>query len=126
MQTDLVQKKIADNKLRRFVKQHAGGQESVLIQVDVPAPMVTFDKPRQSHWQRSVPCHVTQVDEFDEKENDAIEHLKCWFQEIGLKARYLGSARAFSAKVTSDQLMQIVNSKKVLAVALNRKGKAFT
>ena len=126
MNTYTVKTKIGDNGLRRFVEEHADGQESVLIEVNVEGPTIEFvtDEGLSDDGFEALrlrPHVASQATGLVERETLLVRQLQSWFKEIGLKARYLRSAHAFSAKATSDQLRQIVDSGQIRAVAANRK-----
>ena len=120
MKATAIHKKITDSALRQFVEQHADGEKSVLIELDLPSPSVTIRKSAEASW-RSSPQSVTVSGERVKAEREAVEQVKTWFSDIGLRANYLRASRIFLAKVTSEQLIQILSFKKVRSVALNRK-----
>ena len=105
MKVTAVHAKITDRVLRQFVEEHADGEKSVLIELDLPSPLVAIGKSPALHWRRSSPRSVTVPGDRAKAESEAIEQVRTWFNGIGLRARYLRASRAFLAKVTSDQLM---------------------
>lgn len=124
MKATVVHAKITDRALRQFVEEHADGEKSVLIELDLPSPLVTLGKSSPLHWRRSSPRSVAFSGDRARAETETIEQVRTWFDGIGLRAKYLRASRTFLAKVTSDQLMQILTSNKVRSVALNHRVKA--
>ena len=143
MNTDPVRAKIADDSLRRFqpVDEHRDGTAGVLIELDVPTTTVAVrrtmcgaitpasaigiftnatrairsDRTNQRHR----PYTAFRPASIGEDEDSLVAELEAWFKDIGLTVRYLRSAHAFSAKVTSEQLRKILPSNRIRSVAAN-------
>ena len=123
VKTTAVSIKITDSALRQFVEQRADGEMSVLIELDLPSPLVTISK--SECLGRSSPQSVAVPGDYAKAEREAIEQVETRLGDMGLRASYLRASRTFLAEVSSEQLMQLLNLKKVRSVALNRSVRAF-
>lgn len=117
--------KVADQELRRFAEQRAGGERSVLIEMDLPSGVSNVGHRHTERIQPSKPYRVLPLDEGPIQTSLEVDQLKRWLEDIGLSVRYLRASHVFVTKVTSEQLMQIVTSDKVRSVAVNRRVRAF-
>ena len=124
MDTDTALAKISDERLRRFAEKYSDGLESVLIELEMPTTKVVFTNPgksqsRRAKLQQHRPFMLQEEASHGADERVLVEQLEKWFNDIGLNARYLRSARAFAANVTSSQLRKVVVSSKVRSIAAN-------
>ena len=117
--------KVSDGELRRFAEHQEEGEKSVMIELNMPANIVTIGQRHVGGVRPSGPYRVSPPDDNWDKRKSEVQKLRRWLEDIGLSVRYLGASHVFLTKVTSNQLTQIVTSNKVRSVALNRRVKAL-
>lgn len=119
--TNAVATKIADHGLRRFVEQHARGRRSVLIEVDAPPRVIV----RKGGGQMEPRAVIRPSSKGAVVDQEAIDRLTQWLENMGVKSRYLGASQAFVATATAEQLARIVRSTAIRSVAANRRVRAL-
>ena len=124
MSIDTALEKIADRRLRHFAEKRSDGLESVLIQLDLPATKVVLRSSgkraeRKVAFRTPRPYMVRRRAHGVGDEHVLVRQLEKWFNDIGVSARYLRSAHAFVANVTSSQLREVVESSQVRSIASN-------
>jgi hypothetical protein len=123
--SDFPAEKIPNPELYRIAAQPSGGAASVLIEVNLPPQQVQIDRRSPAHAGAPRRWLLEESAEQQESNQRTIEQAGLSLRELlGEAPHWINSARAFVARVTSEQLREIARSPLIKTIHLNRNLKA--
>ena len=112
--------KITDEALRRFLHTATEEITQVLLEIEAPEPMVTFQKDSPYGRFPRLPYSVEFPEDAAEAERQAVETTRTLLDSMNIEYRFSPSARVFVAGVTPDQLQKLIREASVRSIIPNR------
>ena len=121
--SEVLDRKIADARLRAFADSTSDGVRSILVEIEAEDPVVVM-----SSKYDTAPGEVRVVEAREAKDGGASEErarrsTSALLASMGLKHRFLRSARVFVVETSPKQLRRIAKSPSVRSVVPNREVK---
>lgn len=112
--------KILDQGLRNFLEASSNQIAQVLLEIEAPEPVVTFQRNPSSGQVKLIPYAVEFSDDSAETERKAVEETRSLLDSMKINYRFSHSARVFAVDVTPSQLKELIGFAQIRAVIPNR------